>query len=505
MSKISASSGGWGTVSENTLSEKFPLHRACRDGDADFLRSLLRQEAARSHIAVEDTYYGWTPSHWAAYFGKLECLRLLICGMGNGIAANPGQKTSRFSQTPIHIAAFAGHPHCLQWLIQAGADPNAQDYLGETSLHKAARTGSVECVNLLAMNKAALGIRNNNGQTAVQLASACGFTDLASHLQQLEGKQDGMAGASGITRSIPAHGLNGGVFPPCSNSALFTNTLLSQSTNGQEAPVKNGHVQSNGHILPNGFHSSTTVANSNGQLPSVNNQSNGGVCTSSNGYYGFQSTSAEANGGSEECEMETDASPVSIGQNGSTNEHKIGVETGFVNGQGRTPNGQTDKITLEFTNGDVIGTVLGFTNGHSVGNASRMASGVNGTCSNGLDGNTLKSHINLGQDITLNHGISQNHIPVAGCKRSREEGFIPEIKRMKTEDNTIGAAPFSKETPESTVVDGAQNGTQNTMMETAQSFPSSALEQTSSPSAQPHAPKNSVSKAQVQQQWIWVV
>ncbi|XP_037783040.1 ankyrin repeat domain-containing protein 10-like isoform X1 [Penaeus monodon] len=432
---------------------------------------------------------------------KLECLRLLICGMGNGIAANPGQKTSRFSQTPIHIAAFAGHPHCLQWLIQAGADPNAQDYLGETSLHKAARTGSVECVNLLAMNKATLGIRNNNDQTAVQLASACGFTDLANHLQQLQGKQDGMTGASGITRSIPAHGLNGGVFPPCSNSALFTNTLLSQSTNGQEVTVKN-RVQSNGHILPNGFHSSPVIANANGQLP---NQANNGVCTSSNGYYGFQSTSAEANGGSEECDMETDASPVSISQNGSANEQKIGVATGFVNGQGRTPNGQTDKITLEFTNGDVIGTVLGFTNGHSVGNASRMACGVNGTCPNGLDGNTLKNHNNLGQDITLNHGISQNHIPVAGCKRSREEGFIPEIKRMKTEDNTIEAAPFSKETPESTVADGAQNGTQNTMMETAQSFQSSALEQTSSSSAQPHAPKNSVSKAQVQQQWIWVV
>lgn len=32
-------------------------------------------------------------------------------------------------------------------------------------------------------------ICNNNGQTAVQLANACGFTDLANHLQQLQGKQ----------------------------------------------------------------------------------------------------------------------------------------------------------------------------------------------------------------------------------------------------------------------------------------------------------------------------
>lgn len=57
---------------------------------------------------------------------QLECLRVLIGGVGNGVTVHPGMTTSRFTQTPAHIAAFAGHPHCLQWLLQTGLDPNAQ-------------------------------------------------------------------------------------------------------------------------------------------------------------------------------------------------------------------------------------------------------------------------------------------------------------------------------------------------------------------------------------------
>ncbi|KAK7086460.1 Amyloid protein-binding protein 2 [Halocaridina rubra] len=69
----------WSVMSENHLSEKFPLHRACRDGDVSSLKLFLHQEAARSHIVLEDTYYGWTPTHWAAYFGKVRCCICSYC------------------------------------------------------------------------------------------------------------------------------------------------------------------------------------------------------------------------------------------------------------------------------------------------------------------------------------------------------------------------------------------------------------------------------------------
>lgn len=59
-----------GFSSEELLSLRFPLHRACRDGDLAALCSLLRQ-APRAQLAAEDSFYGWTPVHWAAHFGKV--------------------------------------------------------------------------------------------------------------------------------------------------------------------------------------------------------------------------------------------------------------------------------------------------------------------------------------------------------------------------------------------------------------------------------------------------
>lgn len=138
-----------GFSSEEVLNSRFPLHRACRDGDVGALCSLLQCTSNPADLTVEDTFYGWTPIHWAAHFGKLDCVMRLV-QVGCGVNA----VTSRFAQTPTHIAAFGGHPECLLWLLQAGADINKQDYVGETPIHKAARAGSLECINTLLIQGA---------------------------------------------------------------------------------------------------------------------------------------------------------------------------------------------------------------------------------------------------------------------------------------------------------------------------------------------------------------
>lgn len=125
-----------GFSSEELLSLRFPLHRACRDGDLAALCSLL-QQTPHAHLAAEDSFYGWTPVHWAAHFGKLECLIQLVRA-----GATLNISTTRYAQTPAHIAAFGGHPQCLVWLIQAGANINKPDCEGETPIHKAARSGA---------------------------------------------------------------------------------------------------------------------------------------------------------------------------------------------------------------------------------------------------------------------------------------------------------------------------------------------------------------------------
>ncbi|XP_034970962.1 ankyrin repeat domain-containing protein 10 isoform X2 [Zootoca vivipara] len=169
-----------GFSSEELLTLRFPLHRACRDGDLPALCSLL-QSAPRENLAAEDSFYGWTPIHWAAHFGKLDCLMQLVRA-----GATVNACTTRFAQTPAHIAAFGGHPQCLIWLIQSGANINKQDYVGETPIHKAARSGSMESISALVAHGAQIDLRNASGLTAADLAHTQGFQECAQLLLNLQ-------------------------------------------------------------------------------------------------------------------------------------------------------------------------------------------------------------------------------------------------------------------------------------------------------------------------------
>ncbi|XP_033003655.1 ankyrin repeat domain-containing protein 10 isoform X2 [Lacerta agilis] len=169
-----------GFSSEELLTLRFPLHRACRDGDLPALCSLL-QSAPRENLAAEDSFYGWTPIHWAAHFGKLDCLMQLVRA-----GATVNACTTRFAQTPAHIAAFGGHPQCLIWLIQSGANINKQDYVGETPIHKAARSGSMESISALVAHGAQIDLRNASGLTAADLADTQGFQECAQLLLYLQ-------------------------------------------------------------------------------------------------------------------------------------------------------------------------------------------------------------------------------------------------------------------------------------------------------------------------------
>ncbi|XP_053240400.1 ankyrin repeat domain-containing protein 10 [Podarcis raffonei] len=169
-----------GFSSEELLTLRFPLHRACRDGDLPALCCLL-QSAPRENLAAEDSFYGWMPIHWAAQFGKLDCLMQLVRA-----GATVNACTTRHAQTPAHIAAFGGHPQCLIWLIQSGANINKQDYGGETPIHKAARSGSMESISALVAHGAQIDLRNASGQTAADLAQTQGFQECAQLLLNLQ-------------------------------------------------------------------------------------------------------------------------------------------------------------------------------------------------------------------------------------------------------------------------------------------------------------------------------
>uniref|UniRef100_A0A1A7X1H2 Ankyrin repeat domain 10b n=2 Tax=Iconisemion striatum TaxID=60296 RepID=A0A1A7X1H2_9TELE len=237
-----------GFSSEEVLNSRFPLHRACRDGDVAALCSLLQCVSNPADLSVEDTFYGWTPIHWAAHFGKLECVMRLVqvgCGV-NSI-------TSRFAQTPTHIAAFGGHPECLLWLLQAGADINRQDYVGETPIHKAARAGSLECIHALLIQGAKADMRNAGGLTAADLAHAQGFQECAQILANALNLQQNMA-QSHNGAFLNGMSQNGGHALPTIQGRSFLNGVPNRkrSFEGIEAnPMKK--ARANAMFMPPGF------------------------------------------------------------------------------------------------------------------------------------------------------------------------------------------------------------------------------------------------------------
>ncbi|XP_049723175.1 ankyrin repeat domain-containing protein 10 [Elephas maximus indicus] len=227
-----------GFSSEELLSLRFPLHRACRDGDRAALCALLRQ-APRAQLAAEDSFYGWTPVHWAAHFGKLECLIELVRA-----GATLNVSTTRYAQTPAHIAAFGGHPQCLLWLIQAGANINKQDYEGETPIHKAARSGSLDCISALVANGAHIDLRNASGLTAADIAQTQGFQECTQFLLNLQNCHLNCFYNNGIL-----NGVHQNVFP--NHVSMGTNRKRSLE-DSESIGVKKARTeaQSSGHCVP---------------------------------------------------------------------------------------------------------------------------------------------------------------------------------------------------------------------------------------------------------------
>lgn len=106
-----------GFSSEELLTLRFPLHRACRDGDLPALCALL-QSAPRSDLAAEDSFYGWTPIHWAAHFGKVGPG---AAGGGRRRERGGGGEGGRRAGARRHLYPFARCREAPPLPLQSGA------------------------------------------------------------------------------------------------------------------------------------------------------------------------------------------------------------------------------------------------------------------------------------------------------------------------------------------------------------------------------------------------
>ena len=109
------------------------------------------------------------PIHDAAWRGDLaEVQRLVI--------ENPAWMEIRGSRnrTPLLIAADRGHTEMVLWLLDQGADPEAQDYDGEDALHLASREGHTVIVSILFGRGFDVNRRNRLGFTPLMAGATFG-------------------------------------------------------------------------------------------------------------------------------------------------------------------------------------------------------------------------------------------------------------------------------------------------------------------------------------------
>ena len=118
---------------------------------------------------------GDVPLPLAAGAGDLEIVKLLL-DAGADVNSTMDGKISTghtvYEATPLFHAAAAGHLDVVEMLLTNGADPNkTETALGVAPLHEAARMNYVEIVQVLIEHGASLSIEDNEGQTALDVAT----------------------------------------------------------------------------------------------------------------------------------------------------------------------------------------------------------------------------------------------------------------------------------------------------------------------------------------------
>ena len=116
--------------------------------------------------------FGWTPLHYAAYFGNFEVVRLFL--ENNNISLAYERDIQGMSA--LHISAMEGHCDVMSAIIEKfPCTCELLDNRGRTALHLAAESGRTKAVKILLSSLAFQDLvneqENNEGNTAMHLAA----------------------------------------------------------------------------------------------------------------------------------------------------------------------------------------------------------------------------------------------------------------------------------------------------------------------------------------------
>lgn len=146
---------------------RLDVFEAAAFGEVDRLAELLADEPALTASYSAD---GFTPLHFAAFFGHADAVRLILEHGAEVDAFGRGWMTG----TALHSATSRSRTAVTQLLLEAGANPNARQSQGWTPLHSAAHNGDAAGCALLLDAGADAAATNDEGRSVLELAEERG-------------------------------------------------------------------------------------------------------------------------------------------------------------------------------------------------------------------------------------------------------------------------------------------------------------------------------------------
>ena len=144
-------------------------------GNVDRIIDILKSSPARVSEYAPD---GFTPVALAAFFGQPAAVNALIAAGAdvNAAAKNP------LKVAALHAAVAGGKLEIVKAVLEAGADPNAQQQAGFRAIHEAGTKANRALAELLLAHGADPLLPNDTGINAIDLAREKGHADFADWL-----------------------------------------------------------------------------------------------------------------------------------------------------------------------------------------------------------------------------------------------------------------------------------------------------------------------------------
>jgi ankyrin repeat protein len=152
------------------------IFEAASLGRSDLIEELVSRDPRLANARSGD---GFTPLHFAAFFGQESVARVLLEHHADaGAVANNAMQVM-----PLHSAAAGRNLAIARALLEHGAPVNARQQKGWTALHAAAQHGDQAMVELLLKYGGNPNAKNDDGLTPDQLAHEKGHLDVAERLR----------------------------------------------------------------------------------------------------------------------------------------------------------------------------------------------------------------------------------------------------------------------------------------------------------------------------------